>query len=105
LRPPRRRGLPGEALRLGAPLGRPSDRRFTQLVGSQSIAHTTRIGGHQAAYRRLRQTPHNSNDWYVVAVDPRPAGTLVRSAGLAPLGMAVAALALLLLGAITFRSS
>jgi diguanylate cyclase (GGDEF)-like protein len=93
------------AQRVGAPLGRPSDRRFADLATQGLAVGTTTIGGHQAALRRLRQTPHNENDWYVVAVDPRPAGTFFGDAGWASLGMAVGALALLLLSAITFRSS
>jgi diguanylate cyclase (GGDEF)-like protein len=91
--------------RVGAPLGRPSDRRFTKLVGQARAAGTMTIGGHRGAFRRLQQTSHNANDWYVVALAPRRAGTLLGDAGWAPLGMAVGALALLLLGAITLRSS
>ena len=91
--------------RVGAPLGRASDRRFTKLVGQARAAGTMTIGEHRGAFRRLQQTSHNANDWYVVAVDPRGAGTLLGDAGWAPLGMAVGALALLLLGAITLRSS
>jgi len=88
-----------------APLGRPGDRRFAKLIAQARPAGTTTIGGHRGAFRRLQQTPHNANDWYVVAVDPHRAGTLLGDAGWAPLGMGLGALALLLLGAITFRSS
>jgi len=95
----------GVPQRVGAPLGRPSDHRFAELATLGPAVGTTTIGGHPAALRRLRQTSHNQNDWYVVAVDPRPAGTLLGDAGWAPLGMAAGALALLLLSAFTFRSS
>jgi diguanylate cyclase (GGDEF)-like protein len=88
-----------------APLGRRGDRRFVKLVAQARPTGTMTIGGHRGAFRRLRQTSHNANDWYVVAIDPRRAGTLLEGAGWAPLGMALGALALLLLGAITFRSS
>jgi hypothetical protein len=91
--------------RIGAPLGRPSDHRFAELVTRGQAVGTTTIGGHRGALRRLERAPHNENDWYVVAVDSRPAGTLLGDPGSAPLGMALGALALLLLGAITFRSS
>jgi diguanylate cyclase (GGDEF)-like protein len=91
--------------RVGAPLGRPSDRRFAELVVHGEAVGATTVGGHRGAFRRLQQTPHNANDWYVVAVDPNPAGTLLGDAGWAPLGMAAGALALLLLSAITFRAS
>ncbi|MEK6274966.1 MAG: sensor domain-containing diguanylate cyclase [Actinomycetota bacterium] len=93
------------AQRVGAPLGQPGDGRFAELIGQGGRAGTTTIGGHQAAFRRLQQTPHNENDWYVVAVDPHAAGTLLQAAGGAPLGMAVGALFLLLLSAITFRGA
>ncbi len=91
--------------RAGAPLGRSGDRRFAKLVAQARPAGTMTIGGHRGAFRRLQQTSHNANDWYVVAIDPRKTGTFLGDAGWAPLGMALGALALLLLSAITFRSS
>ena len=93
-------------LRVGAPLGRPGDRRFAKLVAPSETrsAGVTTIGGHRAAFRRVQQASHNANDWYVVAVDPRATGTLLGEAGWAPLGMAAGALALLLLSATTFRT-
>jgi diguanylate cyclase (GGDEF)-like protein len=81
--------------RLGAPLGQPNDRRFAKLV----------LDGHRAAFRRLPRTPNNANDWYIVSVDPSPAGTLLSDAGWAPWGMAFAALALLVLSGIAIRNS
>ena len=90
--------------RLGAPLGRPDDHRFEGLAAQGGLVDTTTIGGHAAAFRRLRRTPHNENDLYAVAVDARPVGSLLGSAGWAPLGMAGAAFALLLMAAISFRS-
>ena len=89
----------------GAPLGRSGDRRFAKLVDQTRSAGTMTIGGHRGAFRRLQQTSHNANDWYVVAVEPHGTGTWLGGAGWAPLGMALGALALLLLSAITFRSS
>jgi diguanylate cyclase (GGDEF)-like protein len=88
-----------------APLGKPSDRRFAHVVMHGKAIGTTTIGGHRGAFRRLHRTAHNENDWFVVAVSPRPAGTLLSDAGWAPVGMALGALFLLLLSAITFRSS
>jgi diguanylate cyclase (GGDEF)-like protein len=93
------------AQRIHAPLGQPSDHRFMDLSMQGAAVGTTTIVGHRAAFRRLQRTPHNENDWYVVAVAPQPAGTLLGDAGWAPLGMAVGALALLLLSLITFRGS
>ena len=89
----------------GAPLGRPKDSRFAKLVGRSATVGTTSIGGHRAAFRRLGRTPHNANDWYIVSVDPHVGGMLITEAGPAPLGMAAAALVLLILGGITLRGS
>jgi diguanylate cyclase (GGDEF)-like protein len=93
------------SVRGAAPLSRRGDRHLAKLVAQARPAGTMTIGGHRGAFRRLHQTPHNPNDWYVVAVDSHRAGTFLEDAGWAPLGMALGALALLLLGAITFRSS
>jgi diguanylate cyclase (GGDEF)-like protein len=91
--------------RLGAVLGEPRDRRFFDLVARGRAEGTTTIAGHRGAFHRLRSTPHNANDWYVVSVDRRAPGTLLGDAGWASLGMAAAALALLGLGGIAFRGS
>jgi diguanylate cyclase (GGDEF)-like protein len=91
--------------RIGAPLGRPGDRRFVSLAAETSSAGVATIGGHRAAFQHLSKTPHNANDWYVVAIDPKPVGSLLSDTGWAPLGLAIAALALLILAAVSFRSS
>jgi diguanylate cyclase (GGDEF)-like protein len=91
--------------RLGAAMGKPRDRRFVNLVARGHAEGTMTIGEHRAAFRRLQRTPHNANDWYVVSVERRTPGTLLGDAGWAPAGMAAAALALLVLGGITFRNS
>jgi diguanylate cyclase (GGDEF)-like protein len=91
--------------KVGRPLGQKRDMRFAHLVGGESSTGTATVDGHRLAFRRLQQTPNNENDWYVVAVDRQPVGTLLGSVGWAPVGMAVAALALLLLAAFSFRSS
>ena len=89
----------------GAPLGQPKDQRFTRVAGLGAPAGATTIAGHRAAFRRLTRAPHNANDWTVVVVDQSPVPSLVSAAGWAPLGMAGAGLALLLVGAFGFRSS
>jgi diguanylate cyclase (GGDEF)-like protein len=90
---------------LGAPMGEPSDRRFVHLVTQGQTEGTTTIDGHRGAFHRLERTPHNANDWYVVSVQQSAPGTLLSDAGWAPLGMAAAALALLVLGGVAFRGS
>ena len=89
---------------MNAPLGRPEDQRFAALVALDKAAGTTMVGGHRAAFRRLQRAPHNANDWYVVAVD-RHGGGVLRGVGWASLGMAVSAFALLLLAAISLRTT
>jgi diguanylate cyclase (GGDEF)-like protein len=89
----------------GAPLGQPNDARFRQLASATDPTGTTTIGGHQAAYHRLAQPPHNANDWTVVVSDRSAAPSLLSAAGWAPIGMAIAGLALLLVGWFGFRSS
>jgi diguanylate cyclase (GGDEF)-like protein len=91
--------------RLGAPLGRPADRRFVKLAAASGSSGTATIGGHRAAFQRLRATSQNANDWFVVAVDPKPVGSLLSDTGWAPFGLAVAAFVLLLLAGVSFRSS
>ena len=91
--------------KLGRPLGRPSDMRFAGLVSSGALSGNGTVDEHRVAYRRLSQADHNANDWYVVAVDRQPVGSLIGSTGWAHLGMAAAALALLLLAGLSYRSS
>lgn len=91
--------------RVGAPLGRPKDRRFSDLAASNETTGTVTIERHRSAFQQLSRTPNNANDWVVVAVAEKPTGSLLQEAGWAPLGMAASALALLLLAAVSFRSS
>ena len=92
------------AQRKGAALGRPSDTRFRQLASLGTVSGTTDLAGRRAAFMRLTRTATNANDWYVVALDRNPAG-LLHEVGWAPLGMAVAAFAMLLLGGVSMRSA
>ena len=99
-----RRRQPDPAARRSAP--RPACRpALLGLLGEGRVDGTTTVGGHESAFHRLERDPHNANDWYVVAVDRQPIGSFVANVGWAPLGMAAAALALLILGAIAARGS
>jgi diguanylate cyclase (GGDEF)-like protein len=91
--------------RIGAPLGRPGDRRFATLAAETRPTGLLTIGDHRAAFEHLHRTPQNANDWYVVAIEPKPMGSLLSDVGWAPIGLALAALALLLVAAVSFRSS
>ena len=86
-------------------LGPSPIKRFEKLASSNKTDGTTNFGGHPGAFRRLATTAHNANDWYVVAVDPRVAPALLHQAGFAPLGMALAGVALILLAGVGLRSS
>ena len=90
--------------RRGAKLGRPADRRFTGLASVGTQSGVTKLGGRPAAFTRLLRSSTNANDWYVVALDREPAGFL-QEVGWAPPGMAIAALAMLLLGGVSLRSA
>jgi diguanylate cyclase (GGDEF)-like protein len=91
--------------RVGAALGRPGDRRFEEYAHSDVASGTATVDGHNAAFHRLKRSPHNANDWYVFAVDPKPAASLLGDVGWAPVGLAIAAVVLLVLAAVSFRSS
>ena len=92
------------AQRIGAPLGRPDDHRFTSLAATGPKGVRT-IVGHRSSFQRVRRAAHNANDWYVVASDPHATGSLAAEVGWAPAGMAAAAFAFLLLAGVTFRNA
>ncbi len=91
--------------RVGASLGRPGDRRFATLIGSGRDGGVATVASRRVAFQRLADTPNNANHWYVVASDPDPAAAFLATVGWAPPGMALGALLLLALAAITFRNS
>jgi diguanylate cyclase (GGDEF)-like protein len=91
--------------RIGAPLGRPGDRRFAPIARTSAESGTLTLDGHRAAFKRLHTTRANANRWVVVARDPSAAGTLSSQTGSAPLGMIVAGLLLLVLAGMSFRTS
>jgi PAS domain S-box-containing protein len=81
--------------RVGAPLGRPSDRRIAELQDRIGIGFAD-VEGMRVAYRALAAKPGNQNRWIVVVASPR-----VAAAGLGiGLGSVLAVLGVLLAGAI-----
>jgi methyl-accepting chemotaxis protein len=52
----------------GGKLGHPGDRRFVGLVKQGQATGVTKVAGKPAAFTHLPTTPHNANDWYVVAM-------------------------------------
>ena len=95
----------GEPQKIGAPLGLPGDTRFQSLAREVDSAGTAMLDGHRAAFQHLDGTASNANDWIVVAVDPKQAGSMLGDAGAAPIGMGAAGLLLLLLAGLSFRTS
>jgi diguanylate cyclase (GGDEF)-like protein len=91
--------------RVGAPLGNPGDRRFAVLADRAGKDDVVTIGGHVAAYRRLRSGTGNANDWILVATATTPIPGFLGSLGAAPLAMLAVALLLMTLGGLALRAS
>ena len=91
--------------KLGAPLGQPRDKRFTRLSRLDLPRGATTIAEHRTAFRPLSGTAHNANRWTVVVTTRKPVPSLLTAAGWASLAMALAGLALLIVGVLGFRSS
>ena len=80
-----------------APLGRPSDKRFTALARSKAAAGIADRAGLRVAFKKLPTALNNANRWVVMATAPAiPAAAAARVVGvtLAILGALLAALAL-----------
>ena len=76
--------------RLGA---RPSP--WSQLAAAAVGDHgVVQAHGRRAAYVRMPSTPHNANQWTVIAVAPQPLPSGLASVGLGPLGLLLGALLL-----------
>jgi signal transduction histidine kinase len=78
---------------IGAPLGRPGDRRFVSAVREADGSGTLTVQGLSIAYERLPVGNGNANDWYVVASTTTPSGVF---AGLGPSEIVLGVLGLLL---------
>jgi diguanylate cyclase (GGDEF)-like protein len=81
--------------RVGAALGAPRDARFTELAHHSRSHGVTEVGGHQTAYRHIKSTTGNANDWIVVARAKTPTGSFL--SGLGPIPAATLAVALLII--------
>jgi diguanylate cyclase (GGDEF)-like protein len=92
------------AQRIGAPLGAPADRRFATIkrVGGEGI---TKIDGRPTAYRRIRRSAGNVNDWVVLAGAQTPVAGVLAGMGPAPIAMLLFALAIIALAAVSLRSA
>ncbi len=86
---------------IGAPLGRPDDRRFRPVTRAGGSSGSTSVDGRPLAYQRLERQPHNANDWYVVAAARTPVGPLYGVSGWS-VALVVVSLALLILTGVSF---
>jgi diguanylate cyclase (GGDEF)-like protein len=87
--------------RIGAPLGRPDDRRFRPITQAGTPRGSRSVGDRPLVYQRLQRQPHNANDWYVVAAARTPVGPLYGVSGWS-IALVVVALALLVLSGVSF---
>jgi diguanylate cyclase (GGDEF)-like protein len=79
---------------VGAPLGDPTDTRFRDAVGRWADTGRLNLDGHQAAYQRIKATPGNANNWYVVSVANSASGTFT-GVGVLPFVIVLATLLLI----------
>jgi diguanylate cyclase (GGDEF)-like protein len=92
------------AVRKGARLSPPGERRVTEFTGSRKATGVTRIDGRITAFRRIRATTGNINDWYVAASTATPTGTTLSSAGPVPITMLAVALIVIALAGVSLRT-
>src|SRR3954463_431277 len=91
--------------RAGAPLGVTGDRRFAELARNAGESGVVEVDGRRSAYRRVKGSAGNANDWILVASATGPTGSVLAAMGVVPLAMLVIGLILLALGAVSLRAS
>ena len=94
----------GVPQRVGAHLGVSDDTRFVPLAHLTAAHGVTEIAGRTVAYRRVRATEGNANDWIVVASATTPAGGLVGPSP-APIAMLALALVIVVLSGVSLRAA
>jgi diguanylate cyclase (GGDEF)-like protein len=90
--------------RVGARLGAPDDTRFVALARQAADHGVTEVAGRTVAYRRIRATSGNANDWILVASAEAPTGGLI-AARPAPLAMLALALVIIALSVVSLRAA
>jgi diguanylate cyclase (GGDEF)-like protein len=91
--------------RVGARLGDANDRRFIELATGARASGVTDVAGRRTAYRRLRGTAGNANDWLVVATAEAPTASWPAGIGPAPLAMLAVALVIIVLSGVSLRAA
>jgi two-component system cell cycle response regulator len=90
--------------RVGARLGVPADQRYRALAARADEQGVAEVDGHTVAYRRIRATAGNTNDWIVVASATTPVASLL-DMGPASVAMLVLAVLIIALAGISLRSA
>jgi diguanylate cyclase (GGDEF)-like protein len=90
---------------VGARLGVAQDRRFVGLTRAAGRSGVTEVAGRKSAYRRIRSTAGNANDWVVVATARTPTSGWISGMGPAPLAMLVVALLIIALAGVSLRAA
>ena len=91
--------------RIGAALGAPRDARFTELARGARSTGVTEVGGHQTAYRHIKSTKGNANDWIIVARAKTPTGSFLSGLGPVPVAMLAVALLIIALAGLSLRTA
>jgi diguanylate cyclase (GGDEF)-like protein len=91
--------------RVGAPLGVAGDRRFIDLARTAGDSGVVEVDGRRSAYRRVKASTGNVNDWILVSSAKSPTGSVLADMSVVPLAMLVAGLILVALGALSLRAS
>jgi len=90
--------------RVGAPLGATADRRFVQLARTAGGSGVVEVDGRRSAYRRIKASRGNVNDWILVSTAKAPTSSVFSAMGLIPLAMLGVGLILIALGATSLRA-
>jgi diguanylate cyclase (GGDEF)-like protein len=90
---------------VGGRLGVPAERRFVALTRGPRRSGVTEVAGRLTAYRPIRSTSGNANDWLVVATARSPQRGFVAAMGLVPLAMLALALVMIAVGGATLRAA
>ena len=91
--------------RVGTRLGVAQDHRFAALAHTGGRSGITEVAGRPSAYRRIRSTAGNANDWLVVATARSPAKGWIADMGPAPIAMLLVALLIIALAGVSLRAS
>ena len=91
-----------------ARLGRPFDKRFGRVVSTAGRAFqegTIELAGKPSAFRAVARSPHNANQWVVIAMAKTPSSSWTHQLGAAELAMGALGLVLLGYALLALRSS